>query len=202
VAFIVVQIGPVAVIDAVIHDTLANDKGTRLGFSRAMPETRLSANTAELRDWLREHRGLELADYEALRRWSVAHVCDFWQALWDHFGLQSPTPHRQALSDAHMPGARWFEGAQLNYVAQLRRHVEAGERAGVPALVFRNERLQREAAASRSAGPRSPTSRLRSRRHCAASACNAAIAWQPTCPTSRKRSSVSLPAPRSARSGA
>ena len=101
-------------------------------------------NTVGLRDWLRRHRGVDLADYEALRRWSVEHVSDFWQALWDHFGVASPTPHARALVEARMPGARWFEGAQVNYVTQLLRHVAASDAAGVPALVFRNERLQRE----------------------------------------------------------
>jgi len=99
-------------------------------------------NTVVLRDWLRRERGLELADYEALRRWSVDHVADFWQAMWDHFGLQSPTPWSRVLSGPEMPGARWFEGASLNYAAQVARHVPSS--AAVPALVFRNERLQRE----------------------------------------------------------
>ena len=104
----------------------------------------MDVNTVLLRDWLRRQRGLDLADYEALRRWSVEHVDDFWQTLWDYFGIESPTPHERALVDARMPGARWFEGARVNYVAQLRRHVAAGDAAGAPALVFRNERLQRE----------------------------------------------------------
>ncbi|MCA0241626.1 MAG: acetoacetate--CoA ligase [Proteobacteria bacterium] len=102
----------------------------------------MKANTALLRDWLRETRGLDLADYEALRRWSVADVNGFWLALWEHFGLQSPTPFGAALADAHMPGARWFDGAQLNYAAVLARHADAAAKAGVPALVFRNEHLQ------------------------------------------------------------
>ena len=97
-------------------------------------------NTVALRDWLRRERGLDLADYDALRRWSVEHLADFWQAMWDHFDLHSPTPHSAVLSGAAMPGARWFAGAQLNYAAQVVRH--AGSSA--PALVFRNERLQRE----------------------------------------------------------
>ncbi len=105
------------------------------------------ANTVALRDWLRRERGIELADYAALQRWSVQDVAAFWQAMWDHFGLHSPTPHARVLADgegARMPGARWFEGAQLNYVDQVRRQVAAGDAAGAPALVFRNERLQRE----------------------------------------------------------
>jgi len=104
----------------------------------------MTANTILLRDWLRRERGLDFADYEALRRWSVEHVSDFWQALWDHFAIESPTPHARALGDARMPGARWFEGARVNYVDLLHRHAAASDAAGAPALVFRNERLQRE----------------------------------------------------------
>lgn len=104
----------------------------------------MDVNTVRLRDWLRRHRGVDLADYEALQRWSVAHVSDFWQALWDYFGIESPTAHSSALVEARMPGARWFEGAQVNYVSQLLRHSTAADSAGAPALVFRNERLQSE----------------------------------------------------------
>ena len=104
----------------------------------------MQANTASLRDWLRRERGVDLADYEALRRWSVEHLAEFWQAMWDHFEITSPTPYTAVLADARMPGAVWFPGAQLNYASQVRRHVAAGEAAGQPALVFRNEALQRE----------------------------------------------------------
>ena len=102
------------------------------------------AQTAQLRDWLRARRGVDLADYEALRRWSVEHVSEFWQAMWEYFDLRSPTPLRAVLPDATMPGACWFPGAQLNYAAQVARHAAAADRAGVPAIVFRNELLQRE----------------------------------------------------------
>ena len=102
------------------------------------------SNTERLREWLRETRGIDLADYAALHRWSVQDVAGFWQAMWDHFGLESPTPVTAVLSQARMPGARWFEGAELNYAAQVRRHIAAGVAAGVPAVLFRNERLHRE----------------------------------------------------------
>ncbi len=97
-------------------------------------------NTVALRDWLRRERGLDLADFDALRRWSVEHLADFWQALWVYFDLHSPTPHGAVLTGGAMPDVRWFAGAQVNYAAQVVRH--GGSPA--PALVFRNERLQRE----------------------------------------------------------
>lgn len=103
---------------------------------------RPTPQTARLRTWLREQRGLELADAEALRRWSVEHLDEFWRAMAAYFEL--PAHAGPALADARMPGARWFPGMQLNYAAQVARHAATMDRAGLPAIVFRNERLQRE----------------------------------------------------------
>ncbi|MES3001646.1 MAG: acetoacetate--CoA ligase [Pseudomonadota bacterium] len=91
-------------------------------------------------DWLRDHRGLAFENYDALWRWSVHDLPAFWQSIWDYYDLQSPTPHTSVLSGSRMPGARWFEGAQVNYVQQVFRHVDAAHGAGFPAVVSRNEK--------------------------------------------------------------
>ena len=57
-------------------------------------------------EWLREHRGLVFADYEALRRWSVTDYGGFWRSLWEYDRFQSPTPFTAVLQDERMPGAR------------------------------------------------------------------------------------------------
>lgn len=108
-------------------------------------------------DWLRQHRGLAFDDYQALWQWSTTDLPAFWQSIWDYFDVQSPTPVTQVLADDRMPGARWFEGAQVNYARQVLRHVEPAHAAGFPALISRNERgdqrelswpeLRRQAAA-------------------------------------------------------
>jgi acetoacetyl-CoA synthetase len=92
--------------------------------------------------WLARERGLRFADYESLRRWSVDDLPAFWQSVWDFERLQSPTPHDAVLARDHMPGARWFPGAQLNYARQVLRHVEAAHAAGQPAIVSDDERGQ------------------------------------------------------------
>ena len=91
-------------------------------------------------DWLARTRGLHFPAYDDLWRWSVTELDAFWQSIWDYFDLQSPTPHRAALARNAMPGAEWFPGAQVNYVQQVFRHVEAAHAAGMPAIVSRNER--------------------------------------------------------------
>lgn len=98
--------------------------------------------------FLRDTRGLAFeadtpAGYDALWRWSVDDLEAFWRSVWDYFELQSPTPFSKALADDRMPGARWFDGAQINYARQVFRHADRAHAGGHPAIVFRNERMGR-----------------------------------------------------------
>src|SRR5687767_9864566 len=89
-------------------------------------------------DWLRESRGLSFDSYDALWRWSTTDLAGFWQSVWDYFDLQSPTPYRTVLAERHMPGAKWFDGAQFNYAQQVFRHVDTAHEAGFAAVISRN----------------------------------------------------------------
>jgi acetoacetyl-CoA synthetase len=96
---------------------------------------------AHYQAWLARERGLSFPDYDALWQWSVDELDTFWASIWDHFALESPTPHTAVLADDRMPGARWFPGAQVNFARQVLRHVDSAHAAGLPAIVFQNERL-------------------------------------------------------------
>ena len=72
--------------------------------------------------------------YEALHRWSVEHVEDFWALVWEHFDVQASAPYERVLTSRELPGARWFPGARLN----LAEHVLRTRGAG-PALVATGE---------------------------------------------------------------
>ena len=99
----------------------------------AVPQIRLYQN------WLRDQRGLVFESYDALWRWSVTDLEAFWQSIWDYFDLRSPTPHSAVLLERCMPGAQWFPGAQVNYAAQVFRHVKAAEAGGFPAIISHTE---------------------------------------------------------------
>lgn len=90
-------------------------------------------------DWLAQTRGLRFGDYDALWRWSTTELEAFWQSIWDYFEVQSPTQHGRVLAENVMPGAHWFEGAQVNLVRQIWRHVQAADAAGMPAIIADNE---------------------------------------------------------------
>jgi acetoacetyl-CoA synthetase len=98
--------------------------------------------------WLRETRGLAFDPttgdgYDRLWRWSCSDLRAFWQSVWDHFGVVSPTPHATVLVEETMPGAVWFPGAQVNFAQHVFGHADAAHAAGHPAIVFRDEALQR-----------------------------------------------------------
>ena len=75
------------------------------------------------------------ADYASLWEWSVTDIEGFWASIWDYFDIKSPTPYTHVLDSRKMPGARWFDGAQVNYAQQVFRHASSDR----PAILFSDE---------------------------------------------------------------
>jgi len=124
------------------------------------PDVVARSQIAAFRAWLVSHRGVELTDYEALWRWSVADLAGFWGALAEFAGARFHAPPRGVLTDAAMPGARWFPGATLNY-AEHALAPGPGKADEDLAVIFRREdgvrrqcsfgTLRQQVAAARSA---------------------------------------------------
>ncbi|MFQ5484578.1 MAG: acetoacetate--CoA ligase [Desulfobacterales bacterium] len=72
-----------------------------------------------------ESFSLDLEDYGQLHAWSVAHLETFWDYFRTQSGIRFTREPEAILSSRTMPGARWFEGAQLNYAANLLRAADA-----------------------------------------------------------------------------
>ncbi len=62
---------------------------------------------------------LQLNTYLELHRWSVQELEAFWEYYRTYSGIQFSRPPDKILSTRSMPGARWFEGAELNYAQNL-----------------------------------------------------------------------------------
>jgi acetoacetyl-CoA synthetase len=71
--------------------------------------------------WLKEHKGLDFADYAELWEWSVSDLPAFWQSIWDYFEIKSYDQPTDVLRSRQMPGAEWFPGATLNYAEHVLR---------------------------------------------------------------------------------
>jgi acetoacetyl-CoA synthetase len=65
--------------------------------------------------WLRAERGRHFECYEELWRWSVDELDEFWSSIWEFCEVIAQHPFERVLDRRVMPGARWFDGAMLNY---------------------------------------------------------------------------------------
>ncbi len=77
--------------------------------------------------WVREHRGLDLRDHDAVWRWSVDDLEGFWSAVWDFFEVTDHGRRGAVLPERMMPGARWFPGSLLNYSEHALRGAGAAD---------------------------------------------------------------------------
>jgi acetoacetyl-CoA synthetase len=91
------------------------------------PEFAERSKLTQYMRWLKQARGVDCADYDALWRWSVSDIEGFWSSIWDYFQVISERPYRRVLDRRVMPGAKWFEGSSLNYAEHLLRAEAQGE---------------------------------------------------------------------------
>ncbi|MCA9954947.1 MAG: acetoacetate--CoA ligase [Anaerolineales bacterium] len=99
------------------------------------PKVVENANLTRFMRWLAAERNLDLADYDALWRWSVTELGPFWQAIWDFCGVQASQRGEVALADAQMPGAVWFPEARLNYAENIFAQMTDSH----PAMLYEDE---------------------------------------------------------------
>jgi acetoacetyl-CoA synthetase len=89
-------------------------------------EDRDRAELTRFMRWLGERHGRQFADYDELWRWSVEELEQFWAGVWEFFGVRASRPYRQVLDARRMPGARWFDQAELNYAENMLTHRRSG----------------------------------------------------------------------------
>jgi acetoacetyl-CoA synthetase len=83
--------------------------------------SREGSNMGRFVAWLAEQGLGSFSDHQELWRWSVTDLEGFWSAVWRYFGIESAAPYQLVLSGRSMPGARWFEGATVNYAGAMMR---------------------------------------------------------------------------------
>jgi len=78
---------------------------------------------------------LSKPDYPHLHQWSVEHPADFWGEFWNYTKIVHSKKFTQVVNTPKkMPGAKWFEGARLNFAENLLKY--RGEKT---AIIFRGE---------------------------------------------------------------
>jgi len=83
-------------------------------------------------EYLRRHH---FDSYDQAWRWSTSELEPFWRSIVEFFDVQFQRPAERVLAAREMPGARWFEGAQINYAQNAFRNASPDR----PALIYQSE---------------------------------------------------------------
>ncbi len=80
-------------------------------------------NNSQMRDYMQlvnQKFGLSLKKYSQLYDWSIEKAEDFWGSFWEYSQIIHHSPYSQVVDDlGKMPGAKWFNGATLNFSENL-----------------------------------------------------------------------------------
>ncbi|MDD5508088.1 MAG: acetoacetate--CoA ligase [Bacteroidales bacterium] len=88
--------------------------------------------------------GSSFNDYHQLHRWSIEHPADFWGTFWHYSGIIFSKDYDQVVDDPKkMPGAKWFQGARLNFAENLLKY-----RDQRTAIIFRGEGISQQSTVS------------------------------------------------------
>lgn len=93
----------------------------------------------EFRELASMRAGRRFDRFEDLHRWSIEPGGEFWRAVWDFDGIESPVEPAAVMAAAGMPGAQWFPNTRVNYTRQVMRHAGPAHAAGHPAIISEDE---------------------------------------------------------------
>ena len=86
------------------------------------PDPQKKTKMAELTDIINHNHGQKVNSYEQLHDWSVNHISEFWEEVWNYCGIVHSEPYTEVVDNIRiMPGAKWFRGAKLNFAENLLR---------------------------------------------------------------------------------
>ncbi len=119
-------------------------------------------NMYQFMQYVNDKWGKNFSRYDQLYAWSVTEIENFWATVWEHGKLIHSRGYSQVVDDlGKMPGARWFQGAELNFAENLLRYRDdrialsfKGEGQETVSITYRElyDKVARLAASLREAG--------------------------------------------------
>ena len=81
-----------------------------------------NSNIYKFMQFINERYGTDIKEYRPLYKWSVENIPEFWASFWDYADIKYSKTYDTVIDDlGKMPGAKWFEGARLNFAENLLR---------------------------------------------------------------------------------
>ncbi|MCP3903848.1 MAG: acetoacetate--CoA ligase [Planctomycetes bacterium] len=101
------------------------------------PERIKESNLHAFMQEVNRRHGTSFERYDELYAWSIDRIADFWELVWEFVEIRGTRGSGPVVDDpSRMPGAKWFEGATLNFAENLLRY-----RDDQAAIVFRGEAM-------------------------------------------------------------
>lgn len=110
---------------------------------RPSPERIEASELSRYARWLQRTRGVRAQSYAQLHAWSVEHLDEFWESIWEHFDVIGERGTGPVRTGDAILGTMWFPGARLNYAENLLRWSE--QRPDDEAIIGRHETSPRTA---------------------------------------------------------
>ena len=86
------------------------------------PDSKKETKMAELTAIINHNHDQKIKNYEQLHNWSINHIPEFWEEIWNYCNIIHSESYTQVVNDVKlMPGAKWFAGAKLNFAENLLR---------------------------------------------------------------------------------
>jgi len=80
-----------------------------------------NSNMSSFMRYVEQITNRRITTYEELYNWSITEIEEFWKSVWVMSGIIYSHQYEKILSNPVMPGAKWFEGARLNFAENLLR---------------------------------------------------------------------------------
>jgi len=86
-------------------------------------ERKKEANMSLFISFVDEKYGLMIDSYDELYNWSIERIPDFWETFWEFCGIKASRRYDEVVDNlTKFPGAKWFNGARLNFAENLLRY--------------------------------------------------------------------------------
>ena len=94
-----------------------------------------TAHLTRFIEFVNAREATRFSSYDELYRWSIENIPQFWATLWEFCEIKASRKFDSVIDDLNkMPGAHWFNGAELNFAENLLRY-----RDDHTAVIFKNE---------------------------------------------------------------
>lgn len=81
-----------------------------------------TSNISDYIKFVNKNYGKRIRSYAKLYDWSIENTEKFWESVWEFSGIIYSKKYKKILSSNKMPGAKWFQGAKLNFAENLLRY--------------------------------------------------------------------------------